>query len=65
MADKEWYTLNDLVLLLGVAYAKVRSAVFSLKNSGLITVRDSPQDARVQEVHRDSIPQIRRAVGLG
>jgi len=59
--NQEWFTLQDLVNLLGVPYAKVRGAVFFLRNQGQIVVRDNPLDTRVLEVHRDSIPAIRSA----
>ncbi|MBA3822638.1 MAG: hypothetical protein H0X24_01890 [Ktedonobacterales bacterium] len=65
MADqnKEWYTIQELVELFGSTYAKVRSAVFNFKNTGDITARDNPRDARIVEIHRDSIQKIKQAVG--
>jgi hypothetical protein len=63
MAEKEWYTLQDLVSLWGVPYSRVRGAVFFLRNQGTIKWRDNPTDARVLEVHRDSLDAVKGAAG--
>jgi len=64
MENKDWYTLNDLVEMTRITYSKIRSTVYVLRNSGQITVRDNPFDSRILEVHKDSVPVIKRTLGL-
>lgn len=63
MAEKEWYTLQDLVEMFGLPYHRIRAAVFALRNAGTIKWRDNPTDARVLEVHKDSVNAVKAAAG--
>ena len=64
MADtnKEWYTIQELVDMFNVNYSKVRASVFALRNTKAITARDNPRDARIVEIHKDSVEQVRLAI---
>lgn len=63
MAEKEWYTLQELVEMFKLPYPRIRAAVFALRNAGTIKWRDNPTDARVLEIHKDSISSVKAAAG--
>ena len=61
MAEKEWYTIEELSDKFGVSYQKVRGAVQVLSKTNQIKTRNKPEDNRITEIHRDSIALVEQA----
>ena len=64
MAEKEWYTIQELAEEWGISYSKLRAAVDALSNISAIKTRPRPGDNRTQEINKDSLDTLRRAAGL-
>jgi predicted methyltransferase len=65
MAEKEWYTIQELIEMFGVSYSKLRTEINALVNIEAIKTRPRPGDNKVLEIHKDSIAIVRKATGLG
>jgi DNA-binding MarR family transcriptional regulator len=62
MADKEWYTQQEIADITGVNLDKVRAAVAALDNAGAIRTSRDPNDRRYIIVHESSLETVKRAV---
>ena len=62
MENKEWYTMDELAEMWGVAVSRVQNFVRVLSRAGTIQVRNKPSDMKYKEVNRNSLEVLRRAV---
>ena len=62
---KEWYTIQELADMFGVSYSKLRAEINALANIKAINTRNQPGNNKIQEIHQDSIPTVKKAAGLG
>jgi predicted DNA-binding transcriptional regulator YafY len=63
MAEKEWYTIQELADMFGVSYSKLRGEINALSNINAIKVRSQPGNQKVQEISKDSIATVKQATG--
>ena len=63
MAEKDWYTQQEIANELNVALDRVRATVSTLSKAGVITTQRDSRDSRYVLVHKDSIPVIRQTLG--
>lgn len=63
MADKEWYTQQEIADELGVGLDRVRATVSTLTKAGVIKTQRDTRDSRYVLVHSSSIPIIKQTLG--
>ncbi len=63
MADKEWYTQQEIAEELHVTLDRVRATVSTLAKAGVIRTQRDPRDSRYVQVHSSSIPVVRQTLG--
>jgi DNA-binding MarR family transcriptional regulator len=64
LENKEWYDQQELADAWGVPVARVRSTTTALEAVGAIVTRDKPGDRRAKQIRKDSIENLKSAVGV-